>query len=146
MHRDRLSGRFVPDAAAPVVPGANLAGGVLQVRAATDTDWAAAAPVLARAETAYVLDADGNTIGQKVGNGYTGWSALPLIPLGTGTAPLLTPPTTVTYNGDGTVATQTIGGVATTYTYNGDGTVATETRAGVTRTYSYTSGNLTSVA
>ena len=61
-------------------------------------------------------------------------------------APVLTPPTTITYNGDGTVATQTIGGVATVYGYNADGTVATETRGGVTRAYTYTAGNLTSVA
>jgi YD repeat-containing protein len=61
-------------------------------------------------------------------------------------APLLVPVSTLTYNGDGSVATQVIGGVTTTYAYNGDGTVASETRAGVTRTYGYTAGNLTSVA
>jgi hypothetical protein len=59
---------------------------------------------------------------------------------------LLTPVETIAYNGDGTVASQTIGGVATTYTYNTDATVATETRAGVTRTYTYTGANLTAVA
>jgi len=59
---------------------------------------------------------------------------------------LLTPVETIAYNGDGTVASQTIGGVATTYTYNGDGTVATETRSGVTRTYTYTGANLTAVS
>ena len=71
-------------------------------------------------------------------------------PLGvpTGTyAPILTPAETLTYNGDGTVATQTIAGVATTYTYNPDGTVATEARGGVTRTYTYNGdGTLASVA
>ena len=59
---------------------------------------------------------------------------------------LLTPPTTVTYNPDGSVATQVIGGITTTYVYNPDGTVATETRAGVVRTYTYVAGNLTAVA
>jgi hypothetical protein len=35
---------------------------------------------------------------------------------------------------------------ATTVTYNADGTVATETRGGVTRAYTYANGNLTAVA
>jgi YD repeat-containing protein len=62
-------------------------------------------------------------------------------------APLLEPAATYTYNGDGTVASETIGGVATAYTYNGDGTVATATRAGVTRTFTYnTDGTIASVA
>lgn len=60
--------------------------------------------------------------------------------------PLLADPETITYNGDGTVATVTVQGVTTTYTYNADGTIATEVRAGVTRTYTYTGGNLTSVS
>ena len=56
------------------------------------------------------------------------------------------PAVTITYNGDGTVASVTENGVTTTYTYNGDGTVATDTRAGVTRTYTYDgSGNLTGI-
>jgi YD repeat-containing protein len=51
---------------------------------------------------------------------------------------------TVTYNGDGTVATSTIGGVTTTYTYDGTGNVLTEARNGRTKTYSYDgSGNVT---
>lgn len=62
-------------------------------------------------------------------------------------ATILTPAESLTYNADGTVATQTIGGVATTYTYNADGTVHTETRNSVTRTYIYNSdGTLASVA
>jgi YD repeat-containing protein len=61
--------------------------------------------------------------------------------------PILTPATGLTYNADGTVATQTVAGVATSYTYNADGTVATEVRAGVTRTYTYNAdGTLASVA
>jgi hypothetical protein len=52
-------------------------------------------------------------------------------------------PETVTYNGDGTVATSTVGGVTTTYTYSG-GNVLTEARNGKTKTYSYDgSGNAT---
>lgn len=47
------------------------------------------------------------------------------------------PALTVTYNGDGSVASTTENGVVTTFTYNGDGTVATQTRAGVTKTFSY---------
>lgn len=51
-----------------------------------------------------------------------------------------------TYNSDGSVATETVSGVATTFTYNSDGTVATSTRAGVTRTYTYNSdGTIASV-
>lgn len=53
---------------------------------------------------------------------------------------------TYTYNPDGSVATETVGGATTTYTYNGDGTVATATRGGVTRTFTYTAGNVTAVA
>jgi len=59
---------------------------------------------------------------------------------------LLTPVETIAYNTDGTVSSQTIGGVATTYTWNTDGTLATETRDGVTRTYAYTGTNLTAVS
>lgn len=44
---------------------------------------------------------------------------------------------TVTYNGDGTVASTTENGIVTTFTWNTDGTVATQTRAGITRTFSY---------
>jgi YD repeat-containing protein len=52
-----------------------------------------------------------------------------------------------TYNGDGTVATETVAGVTTTYTYNADGTVATAVRAGVTRTFTWNGdGTLGSVA
>lgn len=57
------------------------------------------------------------------------------------------PPMSITYNGDGSIATVTENGVTTTYTYNGDGTVATDTRDGITRTYTYDgSGNLTEIA
>jgi YD repeat-containing protein len=62
-------------------------------------------------------------------------------------APILTPAATLTYNADGTVATQTVASVVTTYTYNADGSVATEARGGVTRTYTYNAdGTLASVA
>lgn len=62
-------------------------------------------------------------------------------------ATILTPATGLTYNADGTVATQTVAGVTTSYTYNADGTVATEARAGITRTYTYNAdGTLASVA
>ena len=54
---------------------------------------------------------------------------------------------TYTYNTDGTVATETVGGFTTTYAYNSDGTVHTATRNGVTLTYTYdASGNVTAVA
>ena len=54
---------------------------------------------------------------------------------------------TYTYNADGTVATETVGGFTTTYTYNADGTVHTVARDGVTMTYTYNaSGNVTAVA
>ena len=39
-------------------------------------------------------------------------------------ATLLSPTQTVTYNSDGTVATEARGGVTRTYTYNSDGTIA----------------------
>lgn len=59
---------------------------------------------------------------------------------------LKSPAISITYNGDGTIATVTENGVTTTYTYNGDGTVATDVRAGKTRTYTYDgSGNLTGI-
>lgn len=55
----------------------------------------------------------------------------------------------ITYNGDGSVATVTENGITTSYTYNGDGTVAADSRTvdGVTttRNYGYTNGNLTSI-
>lgn len=52
-----------------------------------------------------------------------------------------------TYNADGTIATETVGGATTTYAYNADGTLHTETRNGVTLTFTYdASGNLTTVA
>lgn len=67
--------------------------------------------------------------------------------LSTSYVPQLTAPTTLTYNPDGTVASQTLGGIATTYTYNPDGTVASETRNGITRTYTYNiDGTLASVS
>ncbi|PZT93648.1 MAG: hypothetical protein DI630_26780, partial [Gordonia sp. (in: high G+C Gram-positive bacteria)] len=47
-----------------------------------------------------------------------------------------------TYNGDGTVASTTEGGITTTYTWNVDGTCHTETRLGKTKTWTYDgSGN-----
>jgi YD repeat-containing protein len=53
-------------------------------------------------------------------------------------------PETVTYSGDGTVASSTIGGVTTTYGYDGSGNVLTETRLGKVKTYTYDgSGNVT---
>lgn len=51
--------------------------------------------------------------------------------------PLLPALATYTYNADGTVDTETIGGVVTTYAYNADGTIDTITRGAVTRTISY---------
>jgi hypothetical protein len=42
-----------------------------------------------------------------------------------------------TYNADGTVATETVGGYVTTYSYNADLSVHTAIRNGVTLTYSY---------
>jgi YD repeat-containing protein len=118
----------------------------IQVRRGTAAQWTTANPVLAVGERGYETD----TKREKIGDGVTSWISLPYLiddasaknTYGT----LLTPPETITYNPDGTVSSQTIGGVATTYTYNGDGTVATETRAGVTRTYTYTAGVLTAVA
>ena len=54
------------------------------------------------------------------------------------------PTLTVTYNGDGSVASTTEDSILTTFTYNGDGTVATQTRAGITKTFSYDgNGNVT---
>lgn len=53
---------------------------------------------------------------------------------------------TYTYNPDGTIATETVGGLTTTYAWNGDGTLASMTRGGVTRTFTYTNGNLTAVS
>ena len=66
----------------------------------------------------------------------------------TGTfAPLGLVADAITYNGDGTVATSTEGGVLTTYTYNVDLTVHTEVRLGKTKTYTYAgNGNVTSSA
>lgn len=56
-------------------------------------------------------------------------------------------PASYTYNGDGTVATETVGGLTTTYTYNADGSVHTATRNGVTLTYSYNAdGTVSGVA
>jgi uncharacterized protein RhaS with RHS repeats len=61
-------------------------------------------------------------------------------------APAFASTTTIAYSGDN-VASVTENGITTTYTYNGDGTVHTDTRAGVTRTYTYDgSGNLTGIA
>lgn len=51
----------------------------------------------------------------------------------------------ITYNGDGRVATLTIGEVTTSYTYNVDGTIAYDERDGVSRTYVYTGDKLTSI-
>jgi YD repeat-containing protein len=57
------------------------------------------------------------------------------------------PTLTVTYNGDGTVASTVENGVTTTFTYNADGTVNTQTRAGVTKTFTYdANGNVTGAA
>lgn len=56
-------------------------------------------------------------------------------------------PFSLTLNNDGSVATETVGGVTTTYTYNTDGTLHTATRAGVTITYAYdAAGNMTGAA
>ena len=56
-------------------------------------------------------------------------------------------PASYTYNGDGTVATETVGGLTTTYTYNADGSVHTATRNGATLTYSYNAdGTVSGVA
>lgn len=52
--------------------------------------------------------------------------------------------TAIAYTGDN-VTSVTENGITTTYTYNGDGTVATDTRDGVTRQYTYTDGNLTGI-
>ena len=57
------------------------------------------------------------------------------------------PDLTVTYNGDGSVATTTENGVLTTFTYNPDGSVNTQTRAGVTKTFTYdANGNVIGAA
>jgi YD repeat-containing protein len=66
----------------------------------------------------------------------------------TGTYASLNPvASSYTFNGDGTVSTETVAGVTTTYTYNADGTVATSARSGVTRTYTYNpDGTIASVA
>jgi len=57
------------------------------------------------------------------------------------------PTLTVTYNGDGSVASTVENGVTTTFTYNTDGTVNTQTRAGITKTFAYdASGNVTGAA
>ena len=53
---------------------------------------------------------------------------------------------TYTYNADGTIATETVGGLTTTYGWNPDGTLASMTRDGVTRAFTYTNGNLTAVS
>lgn len=56
-------------------------------------------------------------------------------------------PASYTYNADGTIATETVGGLTTTYTYNLDGTINTVTRNGVTLTYTYNpDGSIGSVA
>ncbi|NUR28870.1 MAG: hypothetical protein HOV83_24020 [Catenulispora sp.] len=56
-------------------------------------------------------------------------------------------PATYTYNADGAVATETVGGKTTTYTYNADGSVHTAARDGVTLTYSYNAdGTVSGVA
>ena len=54
---------------------------------------------------------------------------------------------TYTWNTDGTVATQLIGGITTTYAYNSDGTIHTATASsGQIQTYSYdASSNVTGV-
>lgn len=60
---------------------------------------------------------------------------------------IASPVLTVTYNGDGSVASTVENGVTTTFTYNTDGTVATQTRAGTTKTFTYdASGNVTGAA
>lgn len=50
----------------------------------------------------------------------------------------------ITYNGDGTVASSTSGGIETVYTWNTDGTVNTETSQGLRKTWVYTNGLPTS--
>lgn len=60
---------------------------------------------------------------------------------------IASPVLTVTYNGDGSVASTVENGVTTTFTYNTDGTVATQTRAGTTKTFTYdANGNVTGAA
>lgn len=62
-------------------------------------------------------------------------------------APLLTAPSTYTWNADGTPATMTVADVTTTYAWNANGTLNTETRNGTTRTYTWNvDGTLASVA
>jgi hypothetical protein len=46
-------------------------------------------------------------------------------------------PDGITYNGDGSVATSTVGGVTTSYTWRSDGNVNTETRLGLVKTWTY---------
>jgi YD repeat-containing protein len=54
---------------------------------------------------------------------------------------------TYTYDEDGNIDTETVGGVATTYTYNPDGTVATSQRGdGPVWIYTYSGGVLVGVA
>ena len=131
-----------PSGAAVRVDGAGTDGNVPNVSAwGSTSEWAASGHILGVGE----MGLDTTTGDLKAGNGSSLFSALSAVNSGT-YGPILTDPSTITYNGDGTVATQTVQGVATFYTYNGDGTVATETRAGVTRTYTYDgSGNLTAV-
>ncbi|KIQ15346.1 hypothetical protein [Rhodococcus sp. MEB064] len=58
--------------------------------------------------------------------------------------PLTLKPDGITYNGDGTVANSTSGGIKTVYTWNADGTVNTETSQGLRKTWVYTNGLPTS--
>jgi YD repeat-containing protein len=109
------------------------------LRRGTASQWSTANPVLAAGEPGW----DRVSRVLKIGDGTTAWSGLPAAFTAAGD----TPASSYTYNGDGTVATETVAGVVTTYTYNGDGTVATSTRAGVTRTYTYNAdGTIASVA
>lgn len=117
---------------------------LIQHRAGTLAQWAAAetaGPVLLAGERGYISDLNADV----VGDGVTKVASLPKV--GSGTyAEILDPAATYTYDGNGNIATEVIGGVTTTFTYNADSTVATATRNGVTRTYSYTSGRLTGIA
>ncbi len=78
------------------------------------------------------------------GDGRTDLSSLEV--LGSSDFASLNPlPASYTYNIDGTVATETIGGVPTVYTYV-SGVITTSTRFGVTRTYNYNSdGTIASI-
>lgn len=102
----------------------------------TAANWTAINPVLRAGEVGYETDT-GET---KRGDGATPWTELAYV-LSAGNAPASYPrrvePSSYTYNPDGTVATETAGGLTTSYTYNPDGSIDTITRDGTTLTVSY---------